>query len=408
MDHYAWVILALLLLAQLVMSMGAYAWGPLAPFIMGEYRISRAQFGLLTSVLYLTAVIVAIPSGFLVDKLGARIMLILSLLAMGLPFCFILSAKAFSLIAVLAALSGIGYGIINQVSTKGIMLWFPKRARASVMGIKQTGVSLGGALAAILLPILAISSNWKLSLLIVGASMIVIAFTSVILYREKPEKATEIVQTGAKIRETDSFSKSISNPILVILLIVLPFLTFAQSGVATFLVLYLKEKINLSIGLAGTCLTIAMIAGTLGRIAWGMISDFLGDRIGPLICLSLVGAVSVGFLGFITMDTRLVAIIILSAVAGFTVIGWNALAMILGAEIVGQERAGSFQGILVAIAYMGLVSGPPVFGYLVDVLDYRVAWGILSFTVLFGSAGFSLMYFLQHRKESLRKKTDKI
>ena len=257
MDNYAWIILALLLLAQLVMSMGVYAWGPLAPFIMGEYGVNRAKFGLLSSVMYATIVIVAFPSGFMVDKLGARIMLILSLLFMGLPFCFIPSAKTFPYLVVLVALSGIGYGGINQVSMKGIMLWFPKRSRASAMGIKQTGVTLGGALAAIFLPIIAIGSNWKLSMLIVGASMIVTAFASIILYREKPKRVTEIVQTGAEIAGNGSFTKSISNPIFIILVIILPFLAFSQSSLATFFVLYLKEKINMSIGLAGTCLTIA-------------------------------------------------------------------------------------------------------------------------------------------------------
>jgi len=38
---------------------------------------------------------------------------------------------------------GIGYGMINQISTKGIMLWFSSRLRATAMGIKQTGVILG-------------------------------------------------------------------------------------------------------------------------------------------------------------------------------------------------------------------------------------------------------------------------
>jgi len=96
MDNYAWIILALLLLAQLVMSMGVYAWGPLAPFIMGEYGVNRAKFGLLSSVMYATIVIVAFPSGFMVDKLGARIMLILSLIY-GASLLFYSLSQNFSL-----------------------------------------------------------------------------------------------------------------------------------------------------------------------------------------------------------------------------------------------------------------------------------------------------------------------
>jgi sugar phosphate permease len=392
------------------MSMGAYAWGPLAPFITGEYGVSRARFGLLSSALYLTSVIVAIPSGFLVDKLGARMMLIFSLLMMGLPFCFIPAAKTFFFVVVLAALGGIGYGIINQVSTKGIMLWFPRRTRATAMGIKQTGVTLGGALSAIFLPVIAFSNSWESSMLIVGVSMILMAFAAIVFYREKPERVGDTVGMGAEVRGKGSLTKIISNPILVILMVIMPFMCFSQSSMATFLVLYLNEKIHLSIGLAGSCLTIAMIAGALGRIAWGLISDtfFKGDRIRPSICLSLAGAVSIGCMGFINKDAWLGTIFILSALMGFTVIGWNALVMTLGAEIVGQELAGSYMGISIAIAWAGIVSGPPVFGYLADVFSYRTAWSVLSLAFLFGSAGFALMYFLQRGKASIIKEADQI
>jgi ACS family hexuronate transporter-like MFS transporter len=90
---------------------------------------------------------------------------------------------------------------------------------------------------------------------------------------------------------------------------------------------------------------------------------------------------------------------------GFTVIGWNALVMTLGAEIVGPGLAGTYMGFAIAIGYVGVVLGPPVFGYLVDVFNYRLAWSALSLNFLFGSAGFSLMYFLQGRKAMRIKET---
>ncbi|AGL03401.1 hypothetical protein [Desulfoscipio gibsoniae] len=46
-NSYCWVILGLLTLSQLAMSLGAYAWGPLAPFLRAEFDITRAQLGLI-------------------------------------------------------------------------------------------------------------------------------------------------------------------------------------------------------------------------------------------------------------------------------------------------------------------------------------------------------------------------
>jgi len=42
-NSYGWIILGILTVAQLVMSMGAYTWGPLAPVLRDEFNLSRAQ-----------------------------------------------------------------------------------------------------------------------------------------------------------------------------------------------------------------------------------------------------------------------------------------------------------------------------------------------------------------------------
>ncbi len=382
--------------------MGSYAWGPLASFIRDEYGVSRAQLGLLTSTLYLASILVAVPSGILVDRVGARIMLILCLLIMGLSFCLIFVASTFWLVIAFTALSGIGYGVINQASSKGILLWFPRKRRATAMGIKQMGVTLGGALSAVLIPIIALGSSWRWSALIIGVLMLLMAFVSGGFYRERPEKISGMMETNQETHgKNNLFMNFISNPILLIVVLVMPFMAFSQSSVAAFLVLYLDEKIGLSLGLAGSCLTIAMIAGTAGRIVWGLISDicFHGDRIRPAFILSLIGALSLGGIGLIHAETNVYTIFILSAFIGFTTIGWNALLMILGAELVVPELVGSYMGIFISIAFVGIVTGPPAFGYLADTFGYRTAWTVLSITSFLSSAGFAYMYFLQ-RKES--------
>ena len=131
---YPWVILGILTLAQLVMSMGAYIWGPLAPVLRDSFNLTRAQIGTITSALYFASVIIAIPSGLAVDRLGARIVLIISLFIMGIPFALMVFAKSYIYFIVFAAIGGLGYGMINQVSTKGIMYWFNTKLRATQVG----------------------------------------------------------------------------------------------------------------------------------------------------------------------------------------------------------------------------------------------------------------------------------
>jgi MFS family permease len=263
----AWLMLAIFFAAQLVMSAGTYAWGPLAPFFRTEFGVSRTVIGMLTSALYIVAALVPIPSGILVDRLGARAMLLFSLFVMGFGFILMPITGSFFMILLCAVISGLGYGSINQATTKGIMIWFGSRTRATAMGIKKTGVAVGGALSAALIPWSAMRYNWHVPLFIIGGSILVVALLA-FFYREWP--ATDqpsIVKIKQRIRSQKIFLTLVSNPVLLSIIIILPFISFCQTSFVLFLVLYLHEALEFSVQIAGICMTIAMIAGTAGRIA---------------------------------------------------------------------------------------------------------------------------------------------
>ena len=146
---------------------------------------------------------------------------------------------------------------------------------------------------------------------------------------------------------------------------------------------------------AGTILALLLFAQlvmSMGAYAWGPLAPFIRDAYG----------VSRAQIGFLTSALYLTSVLVAvpSGLVGFTAIGWNALLMISGAEIVGPELAGSFTGISVAIAWVGIVSGPPVFGYLVDIFSYRTAWTALSLAFFVASVGIACMYLLDRRKAS--------
>ncbi|MDY6879718.1 MAG: MFS transporter [Thermodesulfobacteriota bacterium] len=387
---YPWVILGILTLAQLVMSMGAYVWGPLAPVLRDSYNLSRAQIGTITSALYFTSVMVAIPSGLAVDRIGARILLIVSLIVMGIPFAVMALAKNYAHLLVLAAIGGLGYGMVNQISTKGIMYWFSAKLRATAMGIKQTGVTLGGAIIAVLLPALSALYNWRLGVLVVSILMLVMAMVSLFCYKERPAVSPEVggerAFEPARKREKGSLKRVMANPLLIILCFLTPLMAFGQTCIASFLILYLEEDIHFTSGLAGACLTAAMIAGTVGRIGWGVLSDrvFSGDRIRPLIILSVVALIGTLGMAFLNKSSAVWLPFLYSVLMGGTFMGWNGVLITLAAELAGHELAGSIMGILVTIAWTGIIIGPPVFGFIADEMGYYWGWmTVAAFTIIF-------------------------
>lgn len=401
--NYSWVILVILTMAQLFMSMGAYAWGPLAPFLRDEFNISRTQIGSITSVLYLTSTIIAFPSGIMVDRLSARFMLILCLVVMGLPFGALALAGNYLVFLVIAAVSGFGYGIINQVSTKGIMYWFTAKTRATAMGIKQTGVTVGGAIVAVLLPALTLISGWRIAVLIIGVLMLGMALASLIFYRERPVSSAT-PSTGAaspsKKGQKGGLRQIMTNPNLILILLSTPLMTWAQSSISSFLVLYLKENLNYSVSLAGSCLTATMIAGSVGRVGWGIVSDrlFHGDRYMPIVILTVFA--SAGALGtaYLRPGAPVWLPFIYSALMGVAFLGWNALLITLTAEIAGTALAGSVVGILITVAWTGIIIGPPVFGYIADSAGYFWGWMMLAAFGIMCTLGY--MYLTWRNKKN--------
>ena len=78
--------------------------------------------------------------------------------------------------------------------------------------------------------------------------------------------------------------------------------------------------------------------------------------------------------------------------------GWNAVLITLAAELAGKELAGSILGILVTIAWIGIIVGPPVFGYIADSIGYYWSWLLIAVFALLCAVGFLYIMRLSKRR----------
>lgn len=404
-SRYAWVILGCLILAQLVMSIGAYAWGPLAPYLLKELGLSRAQVGSLTSILYLVASLAATPLGFLVDRWGARKMLILSLAVMGVAFVVMGRVDVFWLLLGLSGIAGLGYGAINQVSVKDLSAWFDTGFRATAMGVRQAGVTVGAALGAIILPAVAGTGGWHYGTVVAGGLILATAALALLVYRDVGTAGTEAAQEPAKPKpgaaEKVNVLGELKKPELMINLLVIPLLAGGQAAIGTFLIVYLQEKglFGSEVSL-GSFLTVVMVAGTIGRIGWGVISDRIlgGNRIKTMIVISLTGLI--GCLGMISLRPGISAAAVygFSALLGAGFLGFHGVLFACIAELVENKYAGAVTGILISVAWAGIVIIPIVFGALADRVGYTWSWLVLVVAALVSMISYALFLTKQGRR----------
>jgi len=388
------VLLAVMTLAHTVSAFGNLSIPPLTPFLRDELNLTHAEVGLLMSFIYIGVVSASLFFGWITDLLGERRVLPLGLGIQGIFMIIFAWVHTFLLGGFLLLLSGIGYSSVNPATTKGVMRWFPPQGRATAMGIKQTGIPLGGILAASTLPGLALVFGWRVCITLVSAATLV----SILAIRRGIPPAPPLQNQAAGMRRAQ-LREVLSNRSILALSIMGIFLAGAQLAILTHLVLFLKKEYLFSTVLAGFFLALVQAGGIAGRIGWGLVSDFLagGRRKSILVIIGIIAVLQLFLLGRIGPEIPASLLVLFIILLGSTTIGYHGVLFGLLGEIVRKEVVGLATGFSLTITFLGIVLYPPIFGYLVDRLgSYSPAWDMLA--VSWVVALLILIFFIHERK----------
>jgi MFS transporter, ACS family, hexuronate transporter len=376
-----WSILTLVTFAHALGALTALAVAPLAPFLLESLALSRAQVGLFLPAVYLGGVLMALPAGWLTDRLGVRLTLGLGQLLVGAMITLAAWSPSFPLLLGLLVLGGFGFSVLNPATGKAVVEWFPPRERGTAIGIKQTGLTLGGLAAALVLPPIALAWTWRHALAAAGALSLVSAALVALLYRASPSASRAPAAEQPELAALGAFLRR--PPILVVFGCGLA-LSIAQSSLLAYLVLYVKETYTVSAVTAARFLALAQVGGTVSRVVWGLVSDrsFGGRRRPGVVVTAAIGAAAYAALAAGEL-LPLPLMVPLALVAGAGAFGWVGLYFALVAEIGGPRYAGVLTGAATACSWSGTLIGPPIFGLALEATGgYALPWLILTATAL--------------------------
>ena len=379
--------------AQIFVCFGGLSIPPLIPFIQPELNLNYTQVGSIMGFLYFGAVIMSLPAGWLTDKLGVKRMVLLCQVFIGF-FVVLFSLIGSYFMAVLFAFGiGLGYGMVNPPTTKGIMTLVKREKRGMAMSVKQTGVPIGSAIAAGLLPPLALRFSWGFSFVLAGIIIILAGLLSPVLYQQSREKADSFPIDSEEASQINP-KKPYQIKNIILLGIGGAFCSLVQIALVTYIILYLRDAKKLDLVLAGFCLTLVNIGGILGRIFWGVMSDWLfkGSRKGTLkLIVSLIFFVSL-VLG-LNLHLSLALLFFIVFLFGFSAIGWNGVYHAFVGELAGKEMAGKAIGLSMTITFLGNMIGPILFGKIIDATSsYSLAWYFLCLSMVGAFILFSVIH----------------
>lgn len=370
-----WLMLTCLLLTQVAVAFVGRSIGPLAPFIEKSYHLNKAQIGLLPAALFAGQAVVSLPAGWLADRWGTRKMLLILTLLLSFSFFIVSISPWFYLGLFFIIIGGLGYGSMHPTSNRGVIHWFPLHLAGTAMGIKQMGVTGGSALAGIILIPIAMEVNWRLSVICSAFILLCAGLLSFGLYRDPP--VPNLKENRSQPKFGPAFGRLITHKQLVAISIAAMGLTSVQLSLTTYIVIYISSSLYYPLIIAGSFFALSEIGGSVGRLVWGIVSDrlFRGERAPVLIIIASITAFCSLSLAVLPPKVSLWILVPLILLFGFCISGFNGIWMNFAAESVPREFSGMGSGFSLAIGSLGVVLGPPFFGWIVDQTgSFSTAW----------------------------------
>ncbi|WP_442593610.1 MFS transporter [Parapusillimonas sp. JC17] len=387
------LVLAATLTVQALVAVCLLTLPVVAPAVAETLGVSAAYVGIYVAIAYAGAMTASLLAGAAVRRFGAirASQFGLVLCAAGVALCMVESLFA---IGFGALLIGLGYGPITPASSHLLARTTPAHRMSFVFSIKQTGVPLGGALAGIIVPGLADMVGWQWAFLAVALASLLCALAI--------QPLCSSLDTDRDRTQPLSFGNGLAGPLrlvfsqrsLAILAAVSFMFSISQTSLTTYLVTYLHEDLGMGLVIAGFTLAVAQAAGVGGRLLWGYLSDRLLGPVRMLAVLALLIALCAIITPFLAkVDSPLLVIVVLS-LFGSSAIGWNGVYL---AEVARQAPAGQASiatGGALAMTFLGVVVGPPIFGIVAQSVG---SYG-LAYATLLLPAGICLFLLWSNRK----------
>jgi ACS family D-galactonate transporter-like MFS transporter len=404
------LILALVTSGTMINYLDRTVLGVSAPSLTRDLHLDPAVLGIVFSAFSWTYAMAQIPGGIFLDRFGARITYFLSL---GFWSLFTL-AQGFAggLGSLLAFRLGLGVAEAPCFPTNSrvVSTWFPQHERARATGVYSVGEYVGLAFLSPLLFWIIASFGWRVLFIGVGVLGVSFGLLWFATYREPHESKLvnqaelDYIAAGDTIgKHTDNirFSWSTVAKLLRSRQIVGAALgQFAGNCTLVFFLTwfptYLASERHMGFIKVGFFAVLPFIAGAIGVMSGGWISDTLLQKTGsaniarklPMVA-GLLLAATIMTANF--TDNNLVVIAILSAAffgQGLVGLGWTVIT-----DIAPKKAMGLAAGVFNLATNMAGIITPLAIGFIVKATGSFV-WALTLITMLALVGAFSYLFIL--------------
>ncbi len=387
-ESYRWVVLGIAVTAQMTASMVSLGVYVLVPFWQSAYHLSQASAALAVSAMNVGQILVMVRLGLAIDRYGERRVVALTMVAMGLAAFGAAAFASNSYLVLLLFLAALGAcnASVQPGGARVILRWFPPQLRGMATGVRQAGLPLGTALAALTLPVLAVKFGWPVAVCVAGGVGIAGGALFGIFYQDGIGQAANGAPSAPpSFRELIKMLAKVSAlwPVLIAGAAMVSF----QYAFFTHVLIFLTSRLEIPIVTAAFFFAFAQGVGIAGRVALAWISDRLwpGKRIRSLKWTMFACALAVVALMLLPAQSPDWLLVAIFAALGLFGIGWYPLWLVEVAEMAPQTAVASTVGFAMTLNMIAITLMPPIFGLVVDSSNYQAAWTLLVAILVLGA-----------------------
>ena len=354
--YYPLLVTALAVLSHGGFSLSGQGFTPFYPFIQDDFDLSRTQVGIITGTIFAAATVTSSGFGWLIDRFGVRRMAGGMMILSGIVVSTLYFANSFLLVLIIAAAMGSLRPVGHPAGTKAIIDWVGPLRRGTAMSVKQAGNPILAALAAAVVPPLAVAFGWRTAAVALGAFIAAGGLLILALYRDK-DTAAERKDSGSSFfsgmgtvmrNRNISFSIAFGFPLVGV-----------QVAALTYFILFLNDELGVPVVVAG-----GVLSDTLGK----------GRRKPILLIAGIATAAALSAVALLPEGAPTWSLVLVAIGLGATATSWVSIHSVLLAELAPPGQVGTAIGYASSVQRSAIVVTPPIFGLLADAAGYQVAW----------------------------------
>ncbi|HEY6120257.1 MAG TPA: MFS transporter [Pyrinomonadaceae bacterium] len=383
-SNLRWWIGGLLFASTVINYLDRQTLSVLAPYLKVDYHWNNEQFALIVIAFRVAYSIGQTVSGRLIDRIGTRKGLTITVIWYSLASIVTSMAVGLRSFAFFRFLLGAGESANWPAATKAVSEWFPKRERGWAVALFDSGSSIGGALA----PLLVIGlykyfGGWRPAFIITGTLGFLWLIAWRLLYHppethpriseserqmilaDKLEQQSVEAGTGPRLSWGELFKLPRTWAVIAARTTTDPVWFFITDWFAIYLV---TKGINPEQGLLAFWIPFA--AADLGNFFGGGMSSWLIRRGWPVLrarkAVVVFGGLGMALLIPTVFTSNLLALAALFAVSTFAYASFSTMALVLPSDLFRSESVATVSGMSGTGAGVGTIISTYLIGYVSD------------------------------------------